>query len=1028
MKGTFPVGVVALALGWTALGATLLAQTTPPVLVVQGQKGAEPLGLRKLETEVRIHGSLAETTTTMTFFNPLSRAMEGDLYFPLPEGATVSGYALDVQGKMVDGVAVEKHKGRQVFEEVVRRGVDPGLVEWTKGNNFHTRVFPIPARGTRTVRVQYVAELVGGKEGPAFHLPLNFKEKIAEFSLRVEVVKPAALPRITQGELANFTFARWRESFVAETKLADVTLAKDLIVALPAVGGRQVQVEKAEDGQVYFAVTDVPPEPRARPAAAPPRHVVIYWDASGSRGRVDHERELGVLRAYFDAQQFPASGPARTIDVDLILFRNVAAGPKRIVLTGSYSARLIEELKRVQYDGGTQMAAISPRPGAPRPDFYMLFSDGLSNFGAEEPRGLDAPVYVFSADPAANHPFLHQLAMSTGGRYFNLAQLPDAQVVPAIGRPAFSFLSALSDAQAAAIYPELPRPVAGRFTLAGKLAGQEATITLSYGVRGEAPERHAVGVSRSQAVEGSLLRRLWAEKKLADLMIFPDRNEKQILALGKEFGMVTPFTSLIVLETLDQYVQYEIAPPKSLAAMREEYLRRVDTLDHQKKKVRADKLDEVVKMWQGRVQWWETQSKYPAGFKYRKSAAKKSSQANGSDRSFNLPVPQKKGDGMGGMGGGGSGGGMAGKSLPEADRRPAARAAPGKWVDVPRFAPFEANLSLVIDPSRSSGVSDGGRRPGIAIKPWDPATPYLKELRAAKEKDRLAVYFKNRARFGQSPAFFLDCADFFFEAKDRDLALQVLSNLAELQLEDPAILRILGYRLRDAGYLDLAIGTFDEVLRLRPEEPQSYRDLALTLARRAEENAKRAPPKPAPSARDDYGRAIELLTEVVLRRWDGRFPEIEVIALEELNQVLPRAKAAGVTKIALDPRLIKLLDVDVRIVMTWHADATDIDLWVTEPSGEKAYYQHDRTTIGGLVSRDFTGGYGPEEYLLRKAMHGTYRIEANYYGSRATRLLGPVTVEVDVFTHYGRPNQQRKSLSLRLKEAKETFKVGEIEF
>ena len=123
-----------------------------------------------------------------------------------------------------------------------------------------------------------------------------------------------------------------------------------------------------------------------------------------------------------------------------------------------------------------------------------------------------------------------------------------------------------------------------------------------------------------------------------------------------------------------------------------------------------------------------------------------------------------------------------------------------------------------------------------------------------------------------------------------------------------------------------------------------------------------------------------------------------------------------------------MLDVDVRIVMTWSADNTDIDLWVTEPSGEKAYYEHNRTTIGGLVSCDFTQGYGPEEYLVRRAAHGMYKIDANYFGSQATRLLGPVTVQVDVLTNYGRPNEQRKSLTLRLKEAQETVRIGEIEF
>ena len=300
---------------------------------------------------------------------------------------------------------------------------------------------------------------------------------------------------------------------------------------------------------------------------------------------------------------------------------------------------------------------------------------------------------------------------------------------------------------------------------------------------------------------------------------------------------------------------------------------------------------------------------------------------------------------------------------------------------------------------------------------------------------------KNRASYGNSPAFFLDCADFFREQGRPELALQVLSNIAELQLEDASLLRVLGYRLLQLGYLDLAAQTFQQVLDLRPEEPQSYRDLALTLARRAEKAAaeRTAAPGAHPaqgegrgdineSVRADYSRAIDLLIQIVLKRWDNRFAQIELIALEELNHIVPKAKAAGMSDIPLDPRLIKLLDVDIRIVMTWHADATDIDLWVTEPSGEKAFYGHNRTTIGGLVSRDFTGGYGPEEYMVRRAANGMYKIEANYYGSRATRLIGAVTVQVDVFTNFGRRNESHKSLTVRLKEAKETVLIGQIEF
>jgi Ca-activated chloride channel homolog len=1046
--------------------STLSAQTVPPALMVQKDGHSVPLGLTKLRTEVRIMGAVAETTTTMTFANDTAQPMEGDLYFPLPEGSTISNYALDINGAMIDGVAVEKHEARRIFEEVERRGIDPGLVQWTIGNNFQTRVFPIPAHGSRTVRVAYVSELIGGKEAPAYHLPLKYKEKIGDFSLRVEVVKAANPPRVTKGELANFAFEKWHDSYVAETKQQDWLPVEDLVIALPKVEGPQVLVEKADDGQTYFAVQDYPAAPAVEAPVAQAKRVVVFWDASGSRSG-DHAREIAVLQGYLNRLlPDPAVDREGKIAVDLVLLRNTASKPVRIEYSKPDHSRLAEALGKIEYDGGTQLGEIGPIAGSEKPDLYLLFTDGISNFGSEEPARLDAPLFIFSADSSANHAFLQGLAMTNGGQYFNLANEKDADILARAGRAAWSFQSALvTNRDEKDLYPRLPQPLSGHFMLAGKLNQEEMTVVVNYGIPGAESQQRTFVVRSSDAVEGTLLRRLWAQKKLAHLMIHQKENEKEIAALGKQFGLVTPYTSLLVLDSLEQYVQYEIAPPKSLAAMREEYMRRIDTVEHQKLKEKADKLAEVVRMWDNRVKWWNTEFNVAKDFKYQ-------------------AVEQKPGearlesDGMAPRAGNGAHDApVARVPAPEGLPRPAAAApatpapaAPALSVAAPAAdsAPAAAHYPLSPVAGRDSRLAAGAvrqrqllrdgeemlsekgkdekgpesaREPGIVIKPWQPDMPYLKELRAAKGKDLFAVYMKNRAQFGTSPAFFLDCADFFREAGDNELALQVLSNIAELELEDAALLRVLGHRLVQIGQLDLAVQTFEHVLELRPEEPQSYRDLALALARRADDTA----PQPmhekvrlyngektnfaaAPNPQADYTRAIELLAQLVMRRWDARFPEIEVIALEEVNRILPRAKAAGVSVIPLDERLIKLLDVDVRIVMTWHADNTDVDLWVTEPTGEKAMYNHNRTTIGGLVSCDFTQGYGPEEYLIHRAAHGVYKIEANYFGSRATQLLGPVTVQVDVYTNYGRPNEQRKSLTLRLKEAKETVRIGEIEF
>ena len=99
-----------------------------------------PLRMDELTIDVKVVANLAVTTMSMNFYNDLDRVLEGRLNFPLGEGQTVSRFAMTVNGKLREGVVVEKAKGRQVFESIVRQGIDPGLLEWTKGNVFKARL------------------------------------------------------------------------------------------------------------------------------------------------------------------------------------------------------------------------------------------------------------------------------------------------------------------------------------------------------------------------------------------------------------------------------------------------------------------------------------------------------------------------------------------------------------------------------------------------------------------------------------------------------------------------------------------------------------------------------------------------------------------------------------------------------------------------------------------------------------------------------------------------------------------------
>ena len=87
-----------------------------------------------------------------------------------------------------------------------------------------------------------------------------------------------------------------------------------------------------------------------------------------------------------------------------------------------------------------------------------------------------------------------------------------------------------------------------------------------------------------------------------------------------------------------------------------------------------------------------------------------------------------------------------------------------------------------------------------------------------------------------------------------------------------------------------------------------------------------------------------------------------------------------------------------------------MDLWVTDPNGEKCFYRHRNTKIGGRISPDYTGGYGPEEFLLKRAQPGKYLVQVNYYGNRQQVIAGATTIQLEMTTDFGKPNSKTEAV------------------
>jgi len=115
-------------------------------------------------------------------------------------------------------------------------------------------------------------------------------------------------------------------------------------------------------------------------------------------------------------------------------------------------------------------------------------------------------------------------------------------------------------------------------------------------------------------------------------------------------------------------------------------------------------------------------------------------------------------------------------------------------------------------------------------------------------------------------------------------------------------------------------------------------------------------------------------------------------------------------------------------VLTWDADNTDVNLAVTDPNGQVLYPWGGVSFQGGRMSQNFAGGYGPEEYSLRKAKPGKYQVVAHFASQRQQVVGGGSTyAHVRVYTKFGTGEESVRSYSVQLARAGVSVKVAEID-
>ena len=511
-----------------------------------------------------------------------------------------------------------------------------------------------------------------------------------------------------------------------------------------------------------------------------------------------------------------------------------------------------------------------------------------------------------------------------------------------------------------------------------------------------------VAALKSAPKEGRLLATAWAANFIADHAADAENRREEFVQLGRRYGVASPVTSLIVLERLDQYLRYKIEPPKSMS-FHDEWVKRRAAEDDPiaAAKAKSDHLSRLLNYWEERVKWWND----PIPPKRTPKSGVFDSVAASAEEDGAVALSA-----------------AAVEAEPESVSRESSPVKMRRMSGTHNVSAFWAMREA--KPAAPAPEAAGGSAASVKIAAWDPKTPYLKAIGAAAPDARYAEYLKQREEHGNAPSFYFDCAGWFFKAKEKALAVRILSNLSEMKLNDVALLRTMGWRLREAKCYDESIAVFRRVLAMRGEEPQSKRDLALVLTEHGKATKDAAMLVEAMKLL--HSAAFEPSARRSARR--GNDFQTSVLALEELNGLIAWCAANGVKAEPppMDAAYRRDLPLALRIVMSWDVDETDIDLHVLEPGGEEAFYGHRRTSSGGFVSEDVTTGYGPEEYLRKTSEKGVYKVMANYFASHQQALVGAATVTASVYTGWGTKDEKMETLSFRLDKPKDKHLVGEV--
>ncbi len=540
------------------------------------------VGYHKVTVEIR--DQIARTTVEQSFVNSTDSRLEGTFYFPLPADASISGFGMWIGNELVEADIVEKQRARAIFEQILRERRDPGLLEWAGGNQFKARVFPIEARSEKRVLLRYTQVL-----------PLQGDEVVYRYALRSELLRTRPLRELAINlavssavEIAGISSPTHavRVSQTGHTATIDFdareyTPERDLEVRCKVRGQAGLTViphRRGDDG--YFALLfaapagDVGPWRRELVPDGKALDVVLVADTSASMDRAARGAQAAFVDAFLALlgpedrfQLIAADVDAQPLgDAQAATPASIATALQALAQRPSLGWTDLDRAMQVALSGGAGRTVVYVGDGIP-----TARGDSNPDVVAQRLRAQLGARAVHAVTLAATYDakVLHGLT-GAGGSLRRGGDTPARAALDLLAEiaqpPAKDLRVRFEGLQTSRVYPAtLPNLPAGaqQFVLGRYLpaaTAQRGRVIVTGTIDGKPIELSAAVELPASDAGNSFLPRLWARQHVDALLAQGDGGQikNDVIALSAEFGIMTPFTSLLVLENDEDRARFGV--------------------------------------------------------------------------------------------------------------------------------------------------------------------------------------------------------------------------------------------------------------------------------------------------------------------------------------------------------------------------------------------------------------------------------------------------------------------------------------